>query len=206
MPAQLYLQAVAMFELVPRTFDLATVYWSQRRPRELARFRWTIDAKDKQGSTPWEDWWRLVLLPLLQSKSLRKPGTMLREGDYSHFKAFLQEVPDYIRPHIAAPHDDEAFSLNRVLRDLHFCSRSDPGLELVDVVTTSVRRALKGTLKKEGWLSIRALMINRVEGAIQLIGLNGVESARVRYADVVTAFGRTGRSLLAARNRKGCDT
>jgi len=46
MPRQLYLQCVMMSELIRTASEEVTMYFAQRRPRELAKFEWTIDAKD----------------------------------------------------------------------------------------------------------------------------------------------------------------
>jgi hypothetical protein len=46
MSRQLYIQCVMMKELVRIASEEVTLYFAQRRPRELAKFEWTIDAKD----------------------------------------------------------------------------------------------------------------------------------------------------------------
>src|SRR4029450_10839296 len=43
MPIQLYIQCVLMSELVANAVELATLYFAQRRPRELAKFDWTVE-------------------------------------------------------------------------------------------------------------------------------------------------------------------
>ena len=53
------------------------MYFAQRRPRELAQFEWTIDAKDPRRVTTSEKWWRDTLAPLLESRSRRDPMRMV---------------------------------------------------------------------------------------------------------------------------------
>jgi hypothetical protein len=57
------------------------MYFSQRRPRELANFEWIIDAKDPMGPTSQEDWWRTVIGPMLESKSISEPFKIYRQKD-----------------------------------------------------------------------------------------------------------------------------
>jgi len=70
---QLYVQSVLMFELSWITTEHAINYFAQRWPRELQEFHWIIDGKDRQRTTDWEDWWATVVMPVLQSKSIRRP-------------------------------------------------------------------------------------------------------------------------------------
>ena len=47
MPNQLFLQAVATWELIIRTIREVTVYYVQRQPLELGDISWVIDRKDR---------------------------------------------------------------------------------------------------------------------------------------------------------------
>jgi hypothetical protein len=94
-PIQLYIQSVGMFELLGRVVMHGTMYFSQRIPRELGAFHWVIDAKDRNRTTNWEDWWSMVMMPALQSQSLTKPLGIFTEGDYSHFEQFSVEATDW---------------------------------------------------------------------------------------------------------------
>jgi hypothetical protein len=78
MPNQLYLQHVLLSELVCEASQDAANYFSQRRPRELTEFEWTIDAKDPCRITAQEKWWRDTLAPLLESRSRRQPMRFVR--------------------------------------------------------------------------------------------------------------------------------
>src|SRR5690348_7820565 len=100
MTPQLYVQSVATFELIADVMGHATLFYCQRIPRELAAFHWVIDGKGKGQLTDWESWWSLVVLPVLQSRSLKQPLPMLNVGDYSPFERFRMEIPEYMKPHI----------------------------------------------------------------------------------------------------------
>jgi hypothetical protein len=72
MPLQLYAQCVALTHVARRAWEHGMLYFCQRMPGELARFRWVIDAKGK-SITPQEDWWKVCVKPWLQSQTMRRP-------------------------------------------------------------------------------------------------------------------------------------
>jgi hypothetical protein len=71
MPLQLYAELVTLTHVVWRALEHATLYYCQRLPGELAHFRWVIDAKSNLNITPHEDWWRVCVKPMLQTRSTR---------------------------------------------------------------------------------------------------------------------------------------
>jgi hypothetical protein len=73
MPNQLYIQYVLTSDMIRCAINESIMYFAQRRPRELAEFEWTIDAKDPNRVTPHEQWWLDTLGPLLESRSRREP-------------------------------------------------------------------------------------------------------------------------------------
>jgi hypothetical protein len=83
-----------------------------------------------------------------------------------------------------------------------YSSDSEPGLELVDIVTNAARRALKGTLHISGWEQLPTLMIHRRrDHYIQLISLHDRKPPNPPpYAEVILKhFTRNGRSMIAPR-------
>lgn len=48
--------------------------------------------------------------------------------------------------------EPKPLDLRAVFSDLRFSSANEMGLELVDILTNGVRRALLGNLQPEGWL------------------------------------------------------
>ena len=100
MPEQLYLQSVLMTDLTAVVVEEASMYFSQRRPHELSKFGWTIDAKDPLRITTQEKWWQDTLGPLHESRSRRQPlGRVDDPGfDYRHFdKAYEFEKTMWYR-------------------------------------------------------------------------------------------------------------
>jgi hypothetical protein len=205
MASQLYVQSTVMFVVIDRVLRDATFYYAQRRPQELGAFHWVIDGKDRGRITDWEDWWRYVVRPMLQSKMLREPMVTLREADYSHFERFDTTIGDHLKPHIPHRQSDQATDLNKVMtEDLRFSSEVEPGLEMVDVLVNATRRALMGNLGHLGWRDLRSLMIHQAHHYIQVMTLLSVEPSLKRwpYMPVLRHFSSGGRVMLAPRFRR----
>lgn len=202
-----YVQSVLNFSLLPNVHELSINYWSQRVPKELSQFRWVVDGKEPfVDATPWEKWWSTLLLPHMQAQSLKNPVGFIRDGDWSYYERFLiEEVPDYLRPYI---NRDEPLGtdLRKVFGNIIFSTHTEPGLELVDIVTNGLRRALIGNLGRDGWLGIRDLMLpNRRHAAeqrqsVRVLSLNGTDPPpMLPYTRVINEFAEGGRSMLAPR-------
>jgi hypothetical protein len=202
MPIQLYVQSTLTFELVKRIVEHGTLYWAQRAPRELGAFHWVIDAKDKQ-LTQWERWWSLIVMPSIQSKSLRKPLPMMESADYSYLERFMIPIPEYLKPHIKDDRSESSgLDFGKVLREsFRFSPGREPGLELADIVVNATRRALIGNLALSGWRNIPRLMIHRKQQYIHFVALMRKPPARRprSYAPVLRHFHRNGKSMIAPR-------
>jgi hypothetical protein len=145
MSHQLYIQCVMMKELVRIASEEVTLYFAQRRPRELAKLEWTIDAKDPRRITSQERWWRKTLAPLLESASRREPFTYVRDAgfNYKYFdRSFAVKkemwLPDS-PPKMMEGHDIKKMNTERMA---FVDSRSDVLIQTVDVLTSFLRRLL----------------------------------------------------------------
>jgi hypothetical protein len=66
----LMVQTMVTFEFFPRLIEFGIMYFSTRRPEELGKFNWVIDAKGTMSTpTQWEEWWSLIIMPYLQTRS-----------------------------------------------------------------------------------------------------------------------------------------
>jgi hypothetical protein len=189
-----------------RALEHGTLYFCQRMPGELARFRWVIDAKNNRKITPHEDWWRVCVKPLLQSHSLREPIASLKGGDYSAFRRhFSMQVPDYMREHLPAA-VRTANDLGAVFgREMEFAdSRGQIGLQIADALTNCVRRALVGNLRAEGWGPLRQLMIRQGKGSVKFISMgSGGPVGERPYGLVARLLSRGERGMLVpGKNRR----
>lgn len=211
MPMQQYVQSVVNFELLTNVLRSSTLYYSQRQPKELAYFHWIIDAKEKQGGiTKWEEWWSLCVQLMMQSKSIKNPAPMLAGADYSHFRRFFieEELSPYMQEIMQISTDDtsrERVDLKMILKEsFRFSADAEWGLELVDIVTNAVRRAIKGNLEHDGWKGIPGLMIHRTQQYISFVALHRheIDLGSLPYRSVMQAFMRDGRSMLTRHSKQ----
>ena len=187
MSNQLFLQSFAIWELIIRTIREGTVYFVQRQPEELGDIGWVIDRKD-WTLTQMEETWSTLILPLSESAFAKEPLVSIPEEDYSYFDArygFNRETiePEDLR-HMqwlhsvsgkGPPGEDERLGVNaklllteqRTFED----SRDSLGLQLADMLATTLRRALNDQLQYAGWKDLGGLLArhhNPGTGFIQL--------------------------------------
>jgi len=201
MSNQLYVQSVALSELVYEVLNNANTYFAFREPKELASYSWVLDSKSDDGVTSWEDWWSTLVGGIVQSKSIRKPMLHVIEGDYSYQDKFVREPPEYLVKQAGIKLDPKSsfVDLSPVLRsDFRFSSKPEYGLEVVDIMANAVRRGLRGNLKDFGWNEIPKLMIQRPGGCIKYIqvGPHEVEFEGLPYEEFALQFMRGGRLLV----------
>lgn len=207
MPNQLYVQTVLMIRLVATILQRASLYYVQRRPRELGRFRWVVDAKDKKV-TPCEEFWKKITLPALQTISLREPICLLKGADYTSFKPFhgeMAKTPEHLRK--AAGDDDRPFvymEINKIMEDLSFeNSEKENGLQLVDILCNAIQRAMNGNLQPLGWEMIGCLTVSAQleRHVIQLTNLclgspSVIAGGTVPYTSVVRLVDRLAKPMI----------
>ncbi|MDE0534328.1 MAG: hypothetical protein OXI01_23190 [Albidovulum sp.] len=211
MPLQLYVQSVAMGELVYQTLNHASTYFAFRIPSELGEYHWRIDGKDRLKITRWEKWWSTVVLPMLESKTFRDPLIAVEGGDYRWQEQFRKRPDDYKLAYVKDAEKGEFFDLGTVIAK-NFCFSSVPefGLEAVDIVTNAIRRSLSGNFTRAGWIEIPKLMIHRQSHCIRLITLSrdSTISDRIPYANVLRDFRHGGRAMFPRwyyEKREGVD-
>ena len=199
MPLQLYVQSAAMGELVYNTLNHADLYFAFHRPRELGGYHWAIDAKNRFKVTPWEEWWLTVVLPMIESKTLRNPFIGIEGANYRWQERFRKQPSDHIKQYAKDPENGEFCDLRMVMtEDLRFSSEPEYGLEAVDILTNTIRRSMSGNFSREGWLSIPELMVHFNGHYIRMIDLaGGVENpTSIPYNDVLNDFRSGGRAIL----------
>ena len=199
MAPQLFLQALATFELIHRVISHAILYFSQRRPYELASFAWVADGKDQAKVTTWENWLRFYAEGALNSLSQRNPVPMPNPGapylfDYTPLDAFMTKQPT----------GEKQLNTSLFLRNFSFKSDPDMGLEFVDTLTNAIRRLLSNRLRRDGWINMHRLMIHRADEAYIKFILLGPGPDVIRNADyeslVAEGFGRNGKGMFTRRN------
>jgi len=199
MPQQLYVQSVAMGELVYNTLNSANLYYSFRKAPELGKYHWAIDAKDLSKVTPWEKWWSKVILPMLESKTLNEPFVAVEGADFRWHDRFRTEPDEYKLRFAKKPVLGEFFDLKPMItEDFRFSSLPEYGLEAVDILTNTIRRSMSGNFSKSGWQALPQLMIHTKDHYIRLISLKQSDAAigDFPYMGVINDFRVGGRSML----------
>lgn len=171
MPNQLFLQAFLTIELVLKVIEESTLYYVQRLPKELGSIAWIIDRKDR-AITEMESTWSTLILPMSESHFARKPLATLKGADYSHFNTRYGIDPhnEEMRRHLGWTRGaygirdaDQPPGLNaglilseqREFKD----SVGSLGLQLADMLATTLRRALNDRLRYPGWRNFGRLLI-----------------------------------------------
>lgn len=184
---QLYIQYQLMVHLVYHAQQLATIYYVQRVPSELGIFKWIIDAKGKT-ITEAESWWKEILMSSIQGLSFKDPMIMLEGADYSYYKKF------------DSPDDPKVGNINEILKDFEFGdSKSFDGLQLVDAVTTSLRKAFNNKFGILGWYRIGRIMIKLYEpNVVFLLGFDEqkVFSKNLQLKFVIEKLRKSSKSAI----------
>jgi hypothetical protein len=212
LPNQLFVQAFLTTRLCEEAVRTGTLFWSQRVPKELSEFVWTIDAKDKTVTQP-ELMWKTLLMPFLEARSVSNPLMVADDPnfDYTYLENLTSRVDESWKRHIewmrrvhGMPAEKKlvAMDMRPLYRDMTFAdSQNELGLQLADIMASAFHRACKGTLQKPGWKDLGSLFILRREAVVNLVALGPdvkdkeilVENELV--ADVLLTIRRGARSI-----------
>ena len=145
-----------------------------------------------------------MVMPFLQSNSLREPSFRLKGADYSFMDKHEIPRPDWLP---AAKDDGREYStmlLNDIFSKFRFVSSPEYGLEMVDILTNAVRRACVGNLKIEGWKDISKLIISKKDtNRARLLKLGPVNpKQKLPYSKVIKKLDEQGRSMLTSNKLK----
>ena len=201
----LYTQMMVTLELLHRTLEEAIGYHCQRNPKELEAFHWVVDAKQVNHVTDWEKWWRDTLIVWLQAMSIKRPRMLFTFGDYRYFQRFLiHESPQHLKAVAPPTKQGQPVGIDlQLVFGEHFSFSSDAieGLELVDIVTNCLRRAMVGNLDESGWASLNNIMIHRSDHTIRPVSLHYRDKLISRpYSEVLYKLRIGGRSMITDKN------
>jgi Protein of unknown function (DUF3800) len=198
---QLYVQGGAMLNLVWATMENSIKYLSQRRPKELASFSWVIDSKDPAGATNWERSWSELVVPYMCAKSIMTPFSFFAFGDYRHFGRFFDlgqfDKDGNAKDPLREPHPAD---VEKILKEsFRHSSKSEPGLELADIVINASRRAIVGNLGRRGWEGIPRLMIHRKPFYFEIMNFDHKGLSAGIESETLLGFQNGGRMMAAPR-------
>ena len=139
---QLHLQVNMIFDVIGR----ALLYFVQRDPITLRRFKWRIDQKNT-SKTDFEDAFEKVAPALLQSRSIDEPLVMLEGADYSALAPYEYgegEAPTYLTEAtgIEIRRGLNIGKLLRENREFEDSTRSE-GIQIADLLASGIRRCLR---------------------------------------------------------------
>lgn len=201
----LYAQMMVIFDLLHRVLNEGILYHCQRNPKECGAFHWITDGKDANDQvTDWEDWWSNTVVVWLQVISMKRPGLLHPNGNYRYLERFFLELPGYLEGKVRPDVPERAgLDLQAIFREsFRFSSAPEPGLELADVVTNALARALKGHLGEAGWLPLRSIMIHQSVPYVRAVSLaDDDREISAPYSRVIQTFRQGGRDMMTDRNQ-----
>ncbi len=200
----LYGQFLLMTDLLWRTLEIGSLYYVQRKPKELSRFHWVFDAKEVGGGE-FDSIWSTMVLPFIESRSLKEPFPMLEGANYKYFSRFDAEeekIPNHLQEAYSSPRKPAgAMDIKKVFQEslIFGDSADDLGLQMVDLAVNALRRSVAGHLQFEGYKNLGSLMIRRKEKALKLFyPVDGAKSGTVKvpYASVIAQLEAQHKSML----------
>lgn len=203
---QLYVQVSITIELLIQVFQKTMLNYSLRKPKELESFKWMVDAKDLSITTS-EKIWKTLILPLAQSRSFDKPLLMIKEGDYSHFFKNRKsgDIPSYLTNHVGDRDPNDFFEINSVFSDIKFeNSENNLGVQIADILTTSIRRSMNGKLQKNGWKNFGDIIVMGEKQSIKLMGMSEESNfdkydINPPYFEVIRELDKTSKTIFGGK-------
>lgn len=202
LPNQLYVQVSLTIELLMQVFQETILNYSLRKPKELELFKWIVDAKSSDLTTS-EKIWKTLILPLAQSKSFNEPLLMIKEGDYTYYYKNRKsgDIPNYLSEYVKDKDPNSFTELNSVYSDIKFTdSRNNLGVQLADILTTSIRRSMNGNLQEKGWKNFGNIIVMGKKQSITLMNMDedsNFEKYEIDppYFEVISHLNKTARRI-----------
>jgi hypothetical protein len=207
MPNMLFVQAMMLNLLVPHLVQNMLTYYALRLPKEIGKFHWVVDAKDK-SVTKNEKAWSTAIYPYIYTHSREKPLYFVETGDYSHFEKNMDLDKALARLTSNNPDiDSDKYGTCSVAKILgggfeFQDSKTNYGLQLADILVNASQRALNGKLQISGWGELGALMIAENPQPVQFITfrLDSKEPdffpIENHFKDVIIQLKRRAKSLI----------
>jgi Protein of unknown function (DUF3800) len=143
---QLYVQLHCQVNMLFDIIDRSLLYFVQRDPITLRRFKWRIDQKNS-AKTDFENAFEKVAPVLLQSRAIDEPLIMLKGADYSALQPYRYkegEAPSYLSE-ATGIEIKSGLNIGKVLRENHKFEDStrSEGIQIADLLASGIRRCLR---------------------------------------------------------------
>ena len=198
LPDQLFLQFCVMTEVVNAQLHDSIIYFALHAPTELGKFRWVVDRKGQQKTT-YEDLWQQFLTPFIQGRQFANefenkiacvPG-----GNYEFFRRFFKTIekwPEHLpeqSPGLRERTNIETIDLKLILKESFTMEDSAKveGLQLADIVTNSLRRAIAGNLQEHGWKDLGKLLFRWKNRSVRLVRFAAESEGSLKIEDDLVA-------------------
>ena len=169
-----YAQLAVTIDLIEVSLGECLVHHALYDPSELGDLHWTLDAKRNEALES-REFVETVVCGSLQSRSLQRPITQVKEGNYEAMKAAIGSHPE-CPPHLSRgatggqePWDyfdiGQLFKRHLVFED----SSLSIGLQLADIRANVTARAAKGNIQRSAWVRLAPLLFRRSGGAVRML-------------------------------------
>lgn len=172
---QLYLQLLCQTALMSDVVRKSILFYVQRLPKQLNAFRWRIDEKTA-GKSDFEQSFRALAPPFLQSESLRKPDIHITDFDYSAMEQFLytkDTKPTYLKEQYGIETSpDGGLDIRKLIwDDFKFVdSQNEEGVQIIDLIVSGLRRTLRGGFENDKAISeaLGGLMVENIDNSFPM--------------------------------------
>jgi len=200
---QLYVQLICQINLMYDAVSRAITYFAQRSPSTLREFRWRVDQKNSTRPV-FEEAFERLSPPLLQSRSIEEPVTMVRGFDYSHMTQYEfpnGAPPEYLKETYGIEVED-AFDVQKLVRgNMKFMDSKDcHGVQAADLIVSGIRRCLRGEFVSNdvAAMHLGKLMLQAAHNgpSINLVAFGAEAAAPEQTAHVVKIMSKNSRRML----------
>ncbi len=208
----LFMQALTLFNLINKVLSVSIPYYVQRFPGDLGNFNWILDHK---GGKITEEIMEKLIYPFLQNINLNNPSSTIAGEDYSAFNKFITENEYLLEPlkSRSASNSSMVYSINEIMKDLSFEDSHDQvGLQIIDIVTNCIKRAMNGNLRFEGWQYLPNLIVRRKPSSIKVTAVDPQNIPNpppyTRFVNYLNSYGKVmivpqNVEQLVKKNKKG---
>ncbi|MCW8932558.1 MAG: DUF3800 domain-containing protein [Gammaproteobacteria bacterium] len=201
---QLYVQLQSQVILMSDLLNRGILYYVQRDPKTLRKYKWRIDQKNITKTT-YEHAFEKVASPLLQTKSFHEPMIFLEGEDYSHMEPYLYsdgEVPDYIEEAYGKKLNS-GVNIGKIVReDMAFPdSKTNLAIQIADLLAAGVRRCLRSEFSNNQLAShlLGRLMVGNAKEKypVQFVGFQNHEKVvDKKIAKIIHEMKKASKGIL----------
>lgn len=172
---QLYLQLICQTVLMSDVVRKSILFYVQRVPNQLNSFSWRIDEKTG-GVSNFEKTFRLLVPPLLQSESLKKPDIHVTDFNYGAMRDFFytqDTKPKYLEETYGIKTGSEGgLNISKLVwDDFEFVdSKTEEGVQIIDLIVSGLRRTLRGGFSNGQTISeaLGRLMVETIDNGFPI--------------------------------------